>query len=135
VSALKIIVKEEDVNNNQNYLWNKFIECLVNEEFDDDLSKIQQAAKLCFWYDAEMNNGGHCGYFDCYADENFDKVEKSLISIGADEYAKNFKIAIEAGENDDYISTDNTFGELTPALTDIIEKYVMDNINEFFVIE
>ena len=82
-----------------------------------------------------MNSGGHCGYFDCYADENFDKVEKSLVNIGAKKYAKNFSSAIETCENDDYISTDDKFGELIPVLTDIIEKYVMDNIREFFIIE
>jgi len=112
VSISKIIVKKENVENNKYYLWNRFIDCLINEEFRDDLSQIQQVAKLCFWYDAEMNSGGHCGYFDCYADENFDKVEKSLVNIGAKEYAKNFRIAIETGENDDYISTDDKFVEL-----------------------
>lgn len=107
---MKLIVKKEDVKNNEYYLWNRFIECLANEKFGDDLSEIQQIAKLCFWYDAEMNNGGHCGYFDCYADEDFDNVEKSLIDIGAEEYSKNFKIAIKTGENDDYVSTDYKFG-------------------------
>jgi hypothetical protein len=135
VSILKVLVKKQDVESYEYYLWNRFIECLINEEFGDDLSQVQQVAKLCFWYDAEMNNGGHSGYFACYADENFDEVEKSLINIGAEEYAKNFRIAIETGENDGYISTDDKFGELTPVLTDIIEKYVMDNINEFFIIE
>lgn len=132
---MKIIVKKEDVENYEYYLWNRFIECLSNEEFGNDLSQAQQVAKLCFWYDAEMNSGGHSGYFDCYADEDFDKVEKSLINIGAEEYSKNFKVAIETGENDDYIITDEKFGKLTPKLTDIVEKFVMDNINEFFIIE
>ncbi|WP_160679792.1 DUF4375 domain-containing protein [Clostridium sp. C8-1-8] len=132
---MKITVKKEDVENYEYYLWNRFIECLINEEFGDDLSRVQQIAKLCFWYDAEMNNGGHSGYFDCYADENFDKVEKALMDIGAEEYSKNFKIAVETAGNDGYISTDGKFGELTPGLTYIVEKYVMDNINEFFIIE
>lgn len=134
MSILKVLVKKEKMENSGYYLWNRFIECLLNEEFGDDLSRIQKAAKHCFWYDAEMNSGGHSGYFECYPDENFDEIEKSLVNIGAEEYAKNFRIAIETGEKDDYISTDDKFGELTPVLTDIIRAYVMDNINEFFII-
>lgn len=91
---MKIIVKKENVIKDKYYLWNRFIECLINEE-----------------------------------------VKKSLILVGAEEYAKNFNIAIETGNNDDYISTDDKFGGLMPELTDIIEKYVIDNISEFFIIE
>jgi len=116
VSTLKIMVEKEDVGNYKYYLWNRFIECLINEEFGDDLSQIQQVAKLCFWYDAEMNSGGHSGYFDCYADENFDEVEESLINIGAKEYAKNFRSATETGKNDNYISADDEFARQIPIM-------------------
>ncbi len=132
---MKIIVKKENIIKDKYYLWNRFIECLINEEFGNDLSQIQHVAKSCFWYDTEMNNGGHSGYFDVYADKNYEQVKKSLILIGAEQYAKNLSIAIETGINDDYISTDDRFRELIPELTDIIEKYVVDNISEFFIIE
>ena len=36
----------------------------------ETLSPIQKKAVLCFWYDAEMQNGGHSGYLDCYPETN-----------------------------------------------------------------
>lgn len=131
---MKITVNKETVEKDKYYLWNRFIEGLSNEDFGDDLSKIQQIAKRCFWYDAEMNSGGHSGYFDCFTDENFNEVEQALIEIDAAKYSKNFRNAIDAGEEDEYMSTDRRFYEITPELTDIIIKYVLDNINEFFII-
>lgn len=42
-------------------LWNKFIDEICSRELSA-LNKTQKTAALAFWYDAEMNNGGHCGY-------------------------------------------------------------------------
>lgn len=38
-------------------LWNRFIEEICDRDAET-LSPIQKKAVLCFWYDAEMQNGG-----------------------------------------------------------------------------
>ena len=43
--------------------WNTFIEDICSRD-RSVLTEIQKEAVLCFWYDAEMNSAGHCGYFD-----------------------------------------------------------------------
>ena len=50
-------------------LWNRFIEEICDRDAET-LSPIQKKAVLCFWYDAEMQNGGHSGYLDCYPETN-----------------------------------------------------------------
>ena len=45
--------------------WNQFIQTVCMGD-GDNLSPAQRNAFLCFWYDAEVNNGGHGQYFDLH---------------------------------------------------------------------
>ncbi len=42
--------------------WNAFIDLIAVEDYED-LNEVQQIAHLIFWYDSEVNNGGHFQYF------------------------------------------------------------------------
>ena len=44
-------------------VWNAFIDPLAMEAYED-LSPVQSVAHLDFWYDAEVQNGGHDQYFE-----------------------------------------------------------------------
>ena len=44
-------------------VWNKFLDLLVEAEYDE-LSPLQQTAQLVFLYDGEIQNGGHLQYFE-----------------------------------------------------------------------
>lgn len=44
-------------------VWNAFIDLLATEQYLD-LSPIQRTAHLVFWYDSEVQNGGHGQYFE-----------------------------------------------------------------------
>lgn len=43
-------------------VWNAFVDLLAMENYTD-LDEVQRAAHLCFWYDSEVQNGGHLQYF------------------------------------------------------------------------
>ena len=109
--------------------WNRFIYEVCMQELSS-LSDIQKAAAICFWYDAEMNSGGHSGFFDCHSEINKDDVIYSLQFIGADAFIENFLEAVSIGIDDGYVTTDDIFYKLEPSLSDIVEKYVIEHANE-----
>ena len=43
-------------------IWNAFIELLARSE-PQELSAVQRPAQRGFWYDSEVQNGGHLQYF------------------------------------------------------------------------
>lgn len=61
--------------------WNAFVDLLANEEFDS-LTTIQRAAHLAFWYDSEIQNGGHLQYFENAAGRSANEAILALQSIG-----------------------------------------------------
>jgi len=44
-------------------VWNAFVDVLAMEEYAD-LDPVQRIPHLCFWYDSELQNGGHFQYFE-----------------------------------------------------------------------
>ena len=42
--------------------WNAFVDLIATEEYAD-LDPVQKVAHLAFWYDSEVQNGGHLQYF------------------------------------------------------------------------
>ena len=103
--------------------WNRFIEevCL---RAVDTLSDIQKNAVLCFWYDAEMGSGGHCGYFDCYPDTDPQALIHAILAVGNKEMAENYQQAIIDGEKDDYEKADSVYDGFSPSLCDCLQDYV-----------
>lgn len=113
-------------------LWNQFIDEIVTRDLGD-MNPIQKHAAIAFCYDAEMNSGGHSGFFDCRPSnvENED-VKKALHEVGAEVFISNFIEAYTCGINDDYIKTDNVFGDIKPPLADIVMDYVLKHKEEIF---
>lgn len=44
-------------------VWNAFVDLLAMEEYSA-MSDLQKRACLAFWYDAEVQNGGHHQVFE-----------------------------------------------------------------------
>jgi hypothetical protein len=44
-------------------VWNAFVDLLAMEHYDD-LTPEQRPAHLVFWYESEVQNGGHLQYFE-----------------------------------------------------------------------
>ena len=126
----------EDLINNLNLdektkRWNKFISEICSKELNE-LSEIQKNAVLCFWYDAEMESGGHSGYFDCYSDVIPEDLINAIKIIGTKEIADNFLDALRNGETDDYEEVDMKYYNFSPDLAFYLEEYVENNNGEIF---
>lgn len=111
--------------------WNRFVEDICCRNLDS-LSEMQKYAVLCFWYDAEMNSGGHSGYFDSYPDTVPEELVKAIRYVANDEIAENYIKAVENGEDDDYAETDMAYYKFSPSLSQYLENYVEKNKNVIF---
>ncbi len=109
--------------------WNRFIDEICMKE-RSALSSCQKAAVHSFWYDSEMNSGGHSGYFDCYPGVKADDLIWALNEVGAKAYIENFKEATSTGESDDFMKTDEAFYSIKPPLADILMKYEEEHKEE-----
>lgn len=103
--------------------WNRFIEDICFKEISE-LSDIQRKAVLCFWYDAEVNNGGHCSYFDCYKNIDNQELLNAILSVGSEEIGNNFEKAFTLGKQDDWVETDNAYYQFSPSLCDYLQEYI-----------
>ena len=111
--------------------WDKFIEEICFREIST-LSPVQRKAVLCFWYDAEMNSGGHSGYVDCYPETDPDELEEAILTVAYKEIADNYRKAVTEGENDHWIKTDDAYYEFSPSLSECLEHYVEVNRDVIF---
>lgn len=111
--------------------WNTFISDVCFRD-ESTLSDIQRIAVLCFWYDAEMNNGGFSGYSDVYPDTDLKELEDALREIANDDFADNLRKAINEGEDDGWQEIDMAFYRFEPSLTALLEEFVEANKDVIF---
>lgn len=114
--------------------WNRFINDVCGRELEE-LSEVQRAAVLCFWYDAEMQSGGHSGYFDCYPEIKSEELIAAINLIGYREIADNYQMALaehirDDGEEDGYETVDNAYYDFEPSLFDCLRQFTEKNKDE-----
>jgi hypothetical protein len=63
--------------------WNAFVNLVATESFDD-LDSVQRIAHLCFWYDSEVQNGGHFQYFENHRTIRLYETLAALQELGAE---------------------------------------------------
>ena len=105
-------------------IWNRFIEEIVSRDLGD-MNLVQKNAAIAFRYDAEMNSGGHSGFFECCPNVSNEDVESALLGVGANIIVSNFMEACTCGIDDDYVKTDDVFYDIYPPLSEIVMDYVL----------
>jgi len=131
-------------------LWNRFIEDVYYSFLDDENksfhSKEHKNAVIAFAYDAEVNNGGHTVFFDCFGDVfSVDDVAEALRTVGGEKFETNFLSAskhiyhdkelgyIDIDENADSDPIeDSNYYKMSPALPDLLEAYIYKNKSTVF---
>ena len=118
-------------NSDEYKLWNKFIEEKCTKDLKQ-LNEIQKNATLCFYYDREMNIGGHVCYFNQYQNIDNKDLIKALEEVSNSKFVTNFKEAIDHGKEDNYEKTDNIYLKQSPCLTEYLEQYIITNKDKIF---
>ena len=154
--AKLIKLDKTNVDKEPYLLWNAFVQ-LISESEPDDLNDIQSVAQFAFWYDSEVQNGGHLQYFEnkhnLYGSEKItlliSATLESLKILGAKEQAdilssaskhylsqvrKHPKTVQEFSElalEDEFGEFDSNYYNCTPDMNYYLEKYLQSHINEF----
>jgi hypothetical protein len=63
-------------------VWNAFVDLLAMEDYNE-LSTEQRPAYLVFWYESEVQNGGHFQYFENRGTEHLAATVDALSLLGA----------------------------------------------------
>ena len=123
--------KPKYIPTEQDARWNRFIDEICSKDLDD-LSEIQKNAVLCFWYDGEVQNGGHSLYFDVCEESDHSRLTKALSAVGGGEAARIFEQALSEGEKDGWSEADEAYYRLSPSLCRRLMDYVEENREEIF---
>src|SRR5260221_12699759 len=75
-------LSKRDIDNSPYCVWNAFVDVLATEPYQD-LTAEQRAAHLVFWYESEVQNGGHLQYFENRGTEHLVETVEALGLLGA----------------------------------------------------
>ena len=109
--------------------WNWFIAKICKQDMDT-LNEVQRKAALCFWYDAEVNNGGHSEYFDVYPKVNPQELVEALSEVSYPAIADNFQKAVSDKSDKNLEEADTVYYNFSPALCDCLMDFVERHKNE-----
>jgi hypothetical protein len=132
-------------------IWNEYVALLGGSVYRD-LTPTQRPAHLVFWYENEVQTGGHLQYFENHGVERVDEVVSALRLLGADCQAevltravkqyfsrprtkiKSIEEFVGAGLAGEYNSLDHAFYACQPELPGLLEAYLKNHQAEFVVV-
>jgi len=133
-------------------VWNAFIDLLATEKFED-LEQLQRIAHLAFWYDSEVQNGGHYQYFANPAGRRRHETIEALLALGLGCQAsvlrqatslwgsKDRELPLSVGEfvdnalEGEFSKLDATYYDCSPTTTAGLESFLVEHQDEFVVID
>jgi hypothetical protein len=133
-------------------VWNEYVGLLAMEDYRN-LDLVQRPAHLVFWYENEVQNGGHLQYFENRGTAQLAETIEALGLLGAvcqqrilqsvgDLFLSRLRSRIESVEQyceialqGEFSSFDSQFGECTPSLQECLEGYLARNTSSFVTVE
>ena len=127
--------------------WNAFIDLIASEKYED-LTEEQRIAHLAFWYDSEVQNGGHLQYFVNRSDARCPQTIAALEALGAAEQAMILSDALkrwvrgprpEIKSAEDFVATgqtlfvdlDSCLAHSKPEIQKCLERYMAEHEHAF----
>lgn len=145
-------VNHSDLQKEPYLIWNAFIDLISLTDYEE-LNEIQQVAHLAFWYESEVQNGGHLQYFENRGLTRLNETLTALEKLGAHCHRQVLQAASEIRRSnpgdrilavEDYISRalegeynkhDSAYGNCQPGMNEYLEAYLKDNLKEFVEFE
>ncbi len=147
-SRLRRRVSEQQLKQEPHVIWNEYVELLATSSYDS-LSEIQRIAYLAFWYDAEVQNGGHLQYFENQDTARLGETISALNKLGATHQggvlsqAKKHLLSrpykkphtaeefIEIARRGEFGEYDHAFHNCQPTITELLRAFLLANEAEF----
>ena len=132
-------------------VWNEYVNILAMSEYDE-LTETQRFAHLSFWYDSELQNGGHLQYFENHGVHRVEEIVRSLQRLGGAAQAEVLSRAAHKFRSkqrtkidtaDEFVQTalEGEFDELDgdyyrchPAMEELLKTYLRQHRDDFVVI-
>jgi hypothetical protein len=145
------ILSKRDVDEEPFQVWNAFIDLLAMEDYQD-LTPEQRAAQLVFWYESEVQNGGHLQFFENRGTQQLDETIEALGLLGAtcqqtvlreasEAWLSRSRPGIETVEKfcataleGEFKEFDSRFHKCAPPLCTKLEEYLNNRRSSFVVI-
>jgi hypothetical protein len=145
----KITKREADENPYR--IWDAFVDLLAMEKYDG-LAPEQRPAHLVFWYESELENGGHLQYFQNKGTKYLGETIEALGILGAEGHQRILREAAELflGHERPLIQTteaysavalegefeglDLRFGACSPSLFECLKAHLALQQSSFVVI-
>ena len=150
-----IELSKTEVGSRPYLIWNAFIQLLVESRLEE-LNDMQIVPLFAFWYDSEVQNGGHLQYFENKGkhfrnNENIlvNSTLKALNILGATQQAdiystaatKYFSQVRKHPQNveefcmleleDEFGEYDRRYYKCVPDMSNLLELYLQDHLAEF----
>ena len=131
-------------------IWNAFVELLAMSD-ESDLDPAQRPAQSVFWYESEVQNGGHLQYFLNRGTAEAREAVLALRALGATVHATNLSAAldrwhavvrtppssveeyVEEALEGEFTSYDNKFSVAVP-LVDVLQQHLDQNQKLFVAV-
>jgi hypothetical protein len=152
--VIRRTLKRSDYDTASYRAWNAFVNLLAMEQ-PDDLTATQRHAHFAFWYDSELQNGGHLQYFENLAiqsldgDHYFEAALWGLEAIGAACQGKVFSRAskrwvhrhrcriesveeyVGAALQGEFDDLDKEYCKCRPEITELLSLYFDSHFGDF----
>ena len=146
------IVNRETIDADPYAVWNAFVNLVAMEKYEA-LNEIQKAAHLCFWYEHEVQNGGHLQYFENEGTLLVKQTLAALSAVGADFQRKVLEQAAEVFLRrpretietvEEYVDTalegqfnsfDSAYYACRPEMPDLLRDYLAKHQDQFVRVE
>jgi hypothetical protein len=89
----RILVTKKALADDKRAVWNAFVQFLAMAKYGE-LTPSQRGAHLAFFYDAEVQNGGHLQYFENRGPDATAETIQALDGFGAHDQARIIEQAV-----------------------------------------
>jgi hypothetical protein len=145
---IKRKISKELIGKERGLIWNAYVDLVSMEEYED-LTEIQQIGKALFWYENEVENGGHLQFFLNHGIEELELTIKALKFVYHNEFLSLLEEAkviynkldfsevedtesyIEMALEDHFDICDEKFYQITPSLYALQLSFLLDFQQEF----
>jgi hypothetical protein len=141
-------VSRRDLKQRPYLLWNAYVDLLAMGEYVD-LTPRQRIAHLAFWYDSEVQNGGHLQFFENRGGRHLENTLDALRELGAEGQRQVLSDAISQIRSSprrpiqtieefvaralegEFDNVDAAYHEVKPSMAELLEKYLDRYTDEF----
>ena len=116
-------VRSSDATSRPELVWNAFVDLLAAEDYGD-LAPAQRAAHLVFWYESEVQNGGHGQFFANQGRARIRETMAALRALGLGCHAQVLERATTLGEYADLAECDAAFHACEPTIVQALESHL-----------